>query len=525
VFHIEGRGMDAGNGLRLLVVEDEADFVGLVRVMVGSSGPVGWQVESVGALQPALDRLARPGIDAALLDLQLPDACDMEAVDRIHGAAPLLPIVVMTSHDRELGEEALRRGAQDYLLKSELNPALLTRSLHYSVFRKRAEREMLAKEEQLRHSQKLEAIGQLAGGVAHDFNNLLTAIRGYAELLLQKMPPADPLRRNVHEINRATDRAAAVTHQLLAFSSKKVRLARVLDPAEALASMGMLLERLIGEDVELITRIHGGLGRVRVDPAHLEQVIVNLAVNSRDAMPAGGRLTLELANADLDEIYAAEHAQVSPGPYVMLAVSDTGQGMDRETLLRIFEPFFTTKPVGRGTGLGLSTVYGIVQQCGGFVWVYSEPGRGTTFKVYLPRVDDAADEVPDTTPPESARGSETLLLVEDEASLRVILRELLESYGYVVVDAANGVEALRLAEAYRGAIHLLVSDVVMPHMTGRELAERLGGRRPETKVLLMSGYAGSGPDPLALGAAAFIEKPFTAEGLLRRVRDVLNTPR
>jgi two-component system, cell cycle sensor histidine kinase and response regulator CckA len=516
--------MDAGNGLRLLVVEDESDFVGLVRIMVGASGPVAWQVESVGALQPALDRLARPGIDAALLDLHLPDACDLEAVDRLCHADPQLPIVVMTSHDREMGEEALRRGAQDYLFKGELNAALLTRSLQYSVFRKRAEREMRAKDEQLRHSQKLEAIGQLAGGVAHDFNNLLTAIRGYAELLLQKMPAADPLRRNVHEINRATDRAAAVTHQLLAFSSKKVRPPRILDPAEVLANMGMLLERLIGEDVELITRIHSGLGRVRADPAHLEQVVVNLAVNARDAMPAGGRLTLELANADLDEIYAAEHAQVSPGPYVMLAVSDTGHGMERETLVRIFEPFFTTKPAGRGTGLGLSTVYGIVQQCGGFVWVYSEPGRGSTFKVYLPRVDEAADEVPDTTPPDSARGTETLLLVEDEASLRVILRELLESYGYTVLDAANGVEALRVAGEHRGAIHLLVSDVVMPHMTGRELAERLAHRRPEMKVLLMSGYAGSGLDPTSGTTADFIEKPFTAEGFLRRVRDILTTP-
>jgi two-component system, cell cycle sensor histidine kinase and response regulator CckA len=512
----------AGNGLSLLIVEDEADFAALMRVMVASAASTPWHVESVGALKPALDRLARPGIDAVLLDLQLPDAGHLEAVEQIHEADPLLPIVVITSHDRELGEEALRRGAQDYLLKSEVNPALLTRSLHYSVFRKRAERDMLDKEEQLRHSQKMEAIGQLAGGVAHDFNNLLTAIRGYAELLLQKMPPADPLRRNVHEINRATDRAAAVTHQLLTFSRNRAGRPRVLDPALALGNMGMLLERLIGEEVELVTRIQSGLGRVRADPAHLEQVVVNLAVNGRDAMPGGGQLTLELANADLDAIYAAEHAQVMPGPYVMLAVSDTGHGMDRETLARVFEPFFTTKPAGRGTGLGLSTVYGIVQQNHGFVWVYSEPGRGSTFKVYLPRVDEAAEEVPDATAPDSARGTETILLVEDEASLRAILRELLESYGYTVIDAGNGVNALRVAEEHRGAIHLLLSDVVMPHMTGRELSERLARRRRQMRVLLMSGYAGSSPDPLVPESAAFIEKPFTAQAFLRRVRDVLS---
>jgi signal transduction histidine kinase len=512
--------MVAGTGLRLLVVEDEPDFVRLVRIMLSASGPA-WQVESVGALQPALDRLTRPGIDAALLDLQLPDAVELEAVERVHEAAPHLPIVVMTAHDRELGEEALRRGAEDYLLKDELNPALLTRSLQYSVFRKRAEREMLAKEEQLRHSQKLEAIGQLAGGVAHDFNNLLTAIRSYAELMLQKMPAGDPLRRNVNEINRATDRAAAVTHQLLAFSSKTVRQPRVLDPAEVLGSMGMLLERLIGEDVELLVHVPDGLGRVRLDPAHLEQVVVNLAVNARDAMPSGGRLTLELGNADLDALYAADHAELVPGPYVVLSVTDTGHGMDRETLRRVFEPFFTTKPAGRGTGLGLSTVYGIVQQASGFVWVYSEPGRGSTFKVYLPRVEEAPDAVPDTAPPGSARGTETLLLVEDEASVRVILRELLESFGYHVLDAANGVDAVRAAEEHAGTIDLLISDIVMPQMTGPELGQRLARGRPEMKVLLMSGYASAGPEAAAPGAGGFIAKPFTAETFLRRVREVL----
>ncbi|HXF94696.1 MAG TPA: PAS domain S-box protein [Gemmatimonadales bacterium] len=382
-------------------------------------------------------------------------------------------------------------------------------------------------EAQFRQAQKLEAVGRLAGGIAHDFNNLLTAIIGYAELLLQDLSPHDPRHADVREIHRAAERAAGLTRQLLAYSRKQVLQPRVLDLNDVVRSAEQLLARLIGEDVSVVTRLEPALGRVTADPNQIEQVIVNLAVNARDAMPRGGTLILETANAELDAAYAQDHGPLTPGRYVMLSVSDTGIGMDAETRSHLFEPFFTTKGPGKGTGLGLAQVYGTVKQSGGYVWVYSEPGIGTTFKIYLPRVDAPA-EAParDGARQPLPGGRETILLVEDEESVRSVARGMLRRQGYTVLEAADARQAMELAERHAGPIHLLIADVVMPEIGGREVAARITALRPEVRVLYVSGYT---EDAIAHygvldPAAAFLEKPFTPAILARRVRELLDAP-
>jgi two-component system, cell cycle sensor histidine kinase and response regulator CckA len=380
-------------------------------------------------------------------------------------------------------------------------------------------------EDQLRQSQKMEAVGRLAGGVAHDFNNLLTIISGYSELLIDTLTENDRARAQVEEIKKAGTRAATLTRQLLAFSRSQVLAPQVLDLNSVVTNVHKMLRRLIGEDIDLVTILGENLWSVRADPGQVEQVIVNLAVNARDAMPQGGKLTLETKNAVLDEAYARSHVTVVPGEYVMLAVSDTGIGMDVMTQAHIFEPFFTTKEKGKGTGLGLATVYGIVKQSGGYIWVYSEPGMGATFKIYLPRVETAvAAAGAGKASPQSSQGHETVLLVEDEPALRAMVRNVLASKGYLVLEARHGEDALVVAEMHRGAIHLLLTDVVMPGMSGRELAEHLSGLHPTMKVLYMSGYT---DDAIVhhgvLGSdMAFLQKPFTPESVARKVRDVLD---
>ena len=386
--------------------------------------------------------------------------------------------------------------------------------------------ERKALEMQLLQAQKMEAVGLLAGGVAHDFNNVLTAIGGYAELVREDLPGEDARRHDVEEILRATERAATLTRQLLAFSRRQVLAPRVLDLNGVVAGVDNMLRRLIGADVELRTALGPVLGAVRADPGQLEQVIMNLVVNARDAMPRGGKLTIETANAELDESYALEHPSVVAGPYVMLAVSDSGVGMDAATQARIFEPFFTTKEKGKGTGLGLATVYGIVKQSGGNIWLYSEPGRGTTFKIYLPRVDQPPEQPAAAPAPRAApRGSETVLLVEDDEAVRALARKMLAAHGYTVLAAASGAEALKLAADHTGPIHLLVTDVVLPGMSGRELAARFQSVRPALKVLYTSGYTDEAIvhhgvlDP----GIAFLQKPFTSGALARKVRETLDS--
>ncbi|HXG84987.1 MAG TPA: PAS domain S-box protein [Pyrinomonadaceae bacterium] len=381
------------------------------------------------------------------------------------------------------------------------------------------------REEQLRQSQKLESVGRLAGGIAHDFNNMLTAINGYSSLTLRRLKADDPLRRNIEEIKKAGERSAALTHQLLAFSRRQVLLPKVLDINQTVNDINFMLKRLIGEDVQLVSALSSAIGRVEVDPGQLSQVIMNLAVNARDAMPTGGVLTIETGNVYLDEEFAARHVPTQSGHYVMLAVTDTGTGIAPETREHIFEPFFTTKEVGKGTGLGLATVYGIVKQSGGYIWVESELGLGTTFKIYLPRVDErAAPEVRQAAPEELAAGTETILLVEDEPMVRNLTRQVLEDCGYTVIEAGNGVEALEICNTTDCQIDLLMTDVVMPKMGGRELAEKLAVTLPQMKVLFTSGYTDDSTlrhGVIEVGTN-FIQKPFSPTALALKVRNILD---
>ncbi len=381
---------------------------------------------------------------------------------------------------------------------------------------------------QLQQATKMEAVGRLAGGVAHDFNNLLNVIIGYSELMLERRNSGEFLERGAREIRKAADRAAGLTRQLLAFSRQQVLEPKVLDLHDIISEMKDLLLRMLGEDVELVVTPAEDLGRVRADPGQIGQVIMNLAANSRDAMPQGGRFMVETANFVVDEAFAAEHANMPPGPYVLLSVTDTGSGMTPEIRSHIFEPFFTTKEKGKGTGLGLATVYGIVKQSGGYIWVYSEPEQGATFKVYLPRVDALPERSqPVLAPAASCRGSETLLVVEDEEGVRILVRDYLQMNGYTVLEAGHGEEALRIACEHSGAISLMITDVIMPGMNGRELAERMAILRPAMKVLYMSGYAETAVYRKGVlePGAPFLQKPFGPPDLGRKVRDVLGPER
>jgi len=389
-----------------------------------------------------------------------------------------------------------------------------------------SERHLL--EQQLRQAQKMEAVGRLAGGVAHDFNNLLMVIKGHTELLMNTLPPADGMSRKIAQIDRAADRATALTKQLLAFSRMQVLQPRVMNLNGVVEDMGKLLPRLIGEDVELAIRPGRGLGAIRADVSQMEQIIMNLAVNARDAMPRGGRLIIETSNAELDRTYNSTHPIVKPGRYVLLAVSDTGTGMDTDTQAHIFEPFFTTKEPGKGTGLGLATVYGVVKQSGGFIWVYSEVGKGTCFKIYLPRVDQPEDKGTAALPfAEMPRGTEKILLAEDEQDVREVAREFLESGGYTVIEACNGAEALRLAAEHKASIDLLVTDMVMPGMTGRELARRLQQQRSGVGVIYMSGYSEqtAAETTQVDTEMRLLTKPFSRGSILRAVREALSVCR
>ena len=379
-------------------------------------------------------------------------------------------------------------------------------------------------ESQYRQAQKMEVVGRFAGGIAHDFNNVLTAIGSYCDLLLEDLPPGNPHREDIREIRKAVDRAAALTRQLLAFSRQQVLAPQLVDVNELVAEIRSMLARLLGEDVALQVVPGAGLGAVHVDRGQLEQVLLNLAVNARDAMPEGGRLTIATTTVRLDANYAKPHATAKPGPYVILSVSDTGTGMDEQTKAHLFEPFFTTKEKGKGTGLGLATVYGVVKQSGGHIWVDSEPGQGTTFKVYLPRATGLSPREPGMpAEPTTFRGTETILLVEDEATVRTVVRDALERQGYTVLEAASAEAAIQIGERHHGPIHLLLTDMVMPVKSGGQLATQLRRARPEIRVLFMSGYPDGAvvrpPEPGQ--GVTYLRKPFGRDSLARAVHEAL----
>jgi PAS domain S-box-containing protein len=499
-------------------VENSADFIAIARLdgAIDFVNPAGLRMAEL----PSLEAARRLGVT------------DFIPPDRQPGFTKVVESVLKRGN--WLGEYWFRHFETGAAIPVELNAfriddpatgkpmaiAMVSRDI---TERKQAEEETARLQAQLLQSQKMEAVGRLAGGVAHDFNNLLTVITAYAELILSRKDLVPDVRESAELISQAGGSAASLTRQLLAFSRKQVLQPKTVDLNALVAAMNRMLERVIGEDVKLDTRLADDLWWVRVDPGQLEQVVMNLAVNARDAMPEGGTVTIETANVVLDEAYARRHADVRAGPYVMLSVSDTGHGMDDSTLRQIFEPFFTTKGQ-RGTGLGLSTVYGIVKQSGGHLSVFSEPEHGTTFKVYIPRqVGEAGpEEIPPRPRPSEARG-ETILVAEDSEAVRRLVRRVLGECGYTVLEARNGEEAARVAAAHPGPIHLLLSDVVMPGANGREAAERIQASRPGTKVLFMSGYTEDAVLTRSVLEAgiAFLEKPFSPAALEDKVREVL----
>jgi two-component system cell cycle sensor histidine kinase/response regulator CckA len=510
--------------LRVLFVEDREKDVELLVLELRRGGydPVQERVDTPEAFASALDR---QGWDVILCDYSMPRFSAKAALALFKEKKVDLPFIVVSGTvGEETAVEALSAGAHDFMTKGKLSRLLPAIDRELREAASRAERKQM--QEQLRLSQKMEAVGQLAGGIAHDFNNMLTAILGYADLLTNEVGKGSPLLESIGEIRKAGERAASLTRQLLAFSRRQVLEPKVLDLNALVENLENMLRRLIGEDVELVTVLDPGIGRVRADAGQLEQVIVNLAVNARDAMPKGGTLTIETKDVELDEAYAREHISVRPGRYVMLAVSDIGLGMSVETKSHMFEPFFTTKGKGKGTGLGLATVYGIVKQSGGYVWVYSELDLGTSFKIYLPRVEEAAEAEGARRLAEHATGgSETVLLVEDEQSVRTLVRRILESYGYTVIEASGAAQALEAARRWEGPIHLILTDVVMPEMGGSELAPRVAELRPDVRVIFMSGYTDDAilRQGLIAEGGHFLQKPFTPEVLARKVREVLNS--
>jgi signal transduction histidine kinase/ActR/RegA family two-component response regulator len=447
-------------------------------------------------------------------------------------AGSILVFVISHTFTRPLGNlvegvRALEHGDFSYPLESRSGDEVAEVTGAFDRMRtslQKTQNEQKQLEDRLRQAHKMEAVGRLAGGVAHDFNNLLTIIRGHADLLLDRISGNESSRNSVEQIQKAAGRAVSMTRQLLAFSRMQVLQPRVLDLNAIVADMGKMLPRLIGEHIEYTFTPEAKLAAVKADPGQIEQVILNLVVNSRDAMPNGGKINVRTANIEMDEREAAKRPPMSPGQYALLTVSDTGHGMDEKTRMHIFEPFFTTKEVGKGTGLGLATVYGVVKQSGGFIWVESEVGKGTSFEIYLPQVAAKAEQQDGGTKPAAVpRGSETILVVEDESGVRELTREFLKISGYAVLEAKDGMEALEAAAKHSGKIHLLLADMVMPRMSGRELAEKMASLRPETKVLFMSGYAeyANGGNGAEAPKIAILQKPFSISALVGKVREVL----
>jgi len=517
--------------IRVLIVEDTPSDAKLVLHELRRRHP---DVEHVVVeTEPALRKaLEGANWDIVISDWQLPQLNGLRAlavVQELHSDLPL--IIVSGTIGEEVAVEAMRAGASDYVLKDRLTrlTAVVEREM-----REQRERELHRQtqgtlrrtEEQLRQAQKMEAIGNLAGGIAHDFNNLLSVILGYSSLISSQLSAGDPMLEDIQELVDAANRGGELTRRLLAFGRRQMLQPRVVRVDEVIADIEGMLRRVIAESIVLSVVRPGVLDHCRVDPGQLEQVILNLVVNARDAMPNGGKLSIETTNADLGDSYTVSHVGMKPGRYVMMSVTDTGTGMDRETQSRIFEPFFTTKDRDKGSGLGLSTVFGIVQQSGGHIWVYSELGHGTSFKVYFPSVDAPGEAVrrsPSSARPPTNRGTERLLVVEDDDAVRTVLGTVLRRAGYSVMEASNGGEALLICEQDTD-IDLMLTDVVMPRMNGRQLAERVKALRPKLKVIFSSGYPGH---TMVLHGdldadADFLPKPASPDALLRKIREVLD---
>ncbi|HLK57293.1 MAG TPA: response regulator [Chthonomonadaceae bacterium] len=510
--------------LQVLIVEDSEDDADLTvyELIRGGYDPVYERVETPEAMGEALDRKAW---DVILSDYTLPRFSALGAWKMVQVRGLETPFIIVSG---TIGEEvavaALKAGVHDYLMKSHLARLVSAIEREMREAAGRLERKRL--ENQLLQAQKLESLGRLAGGVAHDFNNLLTIILGYSELALDAEALDASTREFLQNVCYAAEKASGLTRQLLAFARKQIIEPKVLNLNDVLISLDKMMRRLIGEDVELVLLPQEDLYSVKVDPGQFEQILVNLIVNSRDAMPDGGKITVETQNIALDAEYARQHEGVRPGDYVRLTVSDNGTGMDEGVQLHIFEPFFTTKEKGRGTGLGLATVYGIVKQAGGHIWLYSEVGEGTTFKIYLPRVAEAAEALAEIThPAPSLDGTETILIAEDEPLVRDLATQTLRGHGYTVLEAMSGEEALTFAKGRETGIALLISDVVMPRMSGKQLAEQLQVANPSLRVLYASGYTENTivHHGVLEAGIAFLSKPFTPTALLRKVREVLDS--